>query len=263
MITNKNSYIEHIKDNEQVIVMRKILDKLEKVIEYHIVECTDFLDPYQQQLCQSFLNRFQEINYHEDGGYEEAERKSIIIYPFYKEKTTLESKIVAIQIKGTSKFNEMTHRDVLGAILGLGIKREKIGDITISENSSQVLIHKEMLDFLVLNFKNVNQQSIKITEIEPNKIDKGIEEFEDVAVTISSCRLDVFISTSTNMSRKNSLKYVEGGKVKVNWKPIFRSSYEIKEGDLISIRGFGRFKFLKDLGVTKKERRRIIIRKYI
>lgn len=80
---NKEQYTEHIKDEEQLINMRKILDKVEIVLNKYTCQTTDFLNPYERRLARSILNRFSDIQYMEVGGIEEAERKLFQIYPYF------------------------------------------------------------------------------------------------------------------------------------------------------------------------------------
>ena len=260
MIKNKLLYIEHIKDEDQVLPMRRILDKIEKVLVNHSIESTDFLDPYQRKLSYSFLNRFSDISYYEEGGYDEGERKSLIVFPSYLDFEHIENPIGALRISGKFKFKEVTHRDYLGSIMGLGIKREKIGDITIHENNCEVILHKDILDYIKFNLKTIGKEPVTIDEISIRNVKKGIEEFKEVIDTVASLRLDAMISTTYNISRESSSTYINNNKVKVNWKPTTQPSFEIHEGDVISLRGYGRFILNKVLGITKKDRVRVQIR---
>jgi RNA-binding protein YlmH len=262
MIKDKAKYLDHINDTDQIITMRKILDKIEKAMDSHTVEYTDFLDPYQRRLSYSILNRFKEIEYVEYGGYEDAERKSIIIYPFYMDSSYIDNPIGLIEIKRMSKFGVLTHRDYLGAIMSLGIKRDKIGDIIVHDNGAQIIVHKDILNYLLVNLRKIGNEAIKVKEIDKKDIDKGLIEYEDIYTTIASLRLDNFISAAINSNRKVSSSLVTDGKVKVNWQPILNTSYQISSGDIISVRGFGRFKLEEINGESKKGRTRIIIRKF-
>lgn len=261
MLGDKTEYIEHIKDKEQHIVMKKIIDKAESVLKHHDTRYTDFLDPYQRELAYSILNRL-DISYYSEGGLEDAERKSIVIFPDYMTRENIENPIRAIEIKGNFKFNSVSHRDYLGAILGLGVKREKVGDIFINEDSATVVLHVEMLDFFIFNLKNIGKESVEVDEIELFKIEKPIEEFEDKNLTISSLRLDSLISAVINLSRSKSAILINQGKVKVNWRPTENISYEMKVGDVLSIRKFGRMKIVEDLGRSKKGKEKVKVRIY-
>jgi len=260
MIKDKSKYLEFINDDDQILVMRKILDKLDKVLQSHSIEYTDFLDPYQCRLSYSFLNKFHDISYYEEGGYEEAERKSIIIYPEYLDFNSIEIPVTALRIDGGFKFSDIKHRDLLGSIMGLGIKREKIGDILIHNNFGHVIIHKEIADYILFNLEKIGKEPVKITEINLREVTKGIEDFKEIITTVASLRLDAVLSSAYNISRTESSTFISSNKVKVNWQPVDSISLELKEGDIISLRGFGRAILDNILGESKKGRLRIKIR---
>ncbi len=261
MLGDRTKYIEHIVDKEQLMVMRKILDKAELVLKYHELEYTDFLDPYQRELAYSILNRI-DVAYHSEGGILEAERKSIVIFPDYMTIETIDNPIRAILITGNFKFNSLSHRDYLGAILGLGVKREKVGDILISEDSAYVVVHKDLADFFVYNLKTIGKESVSVEEVSLADIVIPEEEFDDLSLIVSSLRLDSVISGACNMSRSKSAVLIGQGKVKVNFRVIENVSLELKEGDVLSVRKFGRMKLVEMTGKSKKGKEKIKVRVY-
>ena len=261
MLGDKARYIDHILDKEQHIVMRKIIDKAEYVLKNYETTYTDFLDPYQRELAYSILNRI-DISYYAEGGFEDSERKSLVIFPEYMTKETMENPIRSIKINGNFKFNDLCHRDYLGAILGLGIKREKVGDIFIKDNFTTVVVQIEILDFLIYNLKSIGKESVEVEEIDLNKIEKSEEEFNDINLTMSSLRLDSLISSACKISRSKSAILIGQDKVKVNWRPINNISYEVKEGDVLSIRKFGRIKLVEHTGKSKKDKEKVVARIY-
>ncbi|WP_427338527.1 RNA-binding protein [Caloranaerobacter sp. DY30410] len=262
MFLNKAKYLEYIRDPEQIIVMRKILDKIEKVLKNHEIVYTDFLDPYQRRLCYSILNRFSDLNYFEEGGLKEAERKSIIMYPFYLTKEDIENPIGSIKITGNFK-KKLNHRDYLGSILGLGIKREKIGDIYLHDDYVQIVLHKDILDFIKLHLNKVGNQNVYVEEISLNEIKQGVIEYIEKSVTVSSLRADNVISAVYDISRSKCLMYFNQNRVKVNWEPIRQPFRLVDETDIISVKGKGRFLIYKNSGKTRKGRHKLTIKIYV
>ena len=261
MLGDKNKYIEHIEDEEQHIVMRKIIDKAEAVLKYHETTYTDFLDPYQRELAYSILNRL-DISYYSEGGLDDAERKSIVIFPEYMPEDSIKNPIKAIKIEGSFKFNSVNHRDFLGALMGLGIKREVVGDIFVKEDFATVILHKDILDFVMYNLKQIGKEGVEVKEIDLTEVEKPIEDYTEVTLTISSLRLDTLISGVLKISRNKSTILINQNKVKVNWRPINNISFEINQGDMLSVRKFGRIKLLECLGQSKKGKERIKVRLY-
>ncbi|WDV47595.1 YlmH/Sll1252 family protein [Clostridiaceae bacterium M8S5] len=263
-IKNKTEYLSHINDKDQIIAMRKIIDKIDSVLIKRDVECTEFLDPYQRRLAISILNRFDEISYDEDGGYKDTERKAIIIYPSYLDKSYIEDFVCAVKLNIKGNFENISHRDCLGALLSLGLKREKVGDIFILDSLIYVFLHKDVSCYV-----QYNMNKIKHTTVVPELITredvhiKQSNDFEISVINITSLRLDNVISSSFNLSRSESAKYIKGGYTKVNHQPIEQASHNIAEGDLLSVRKKGRVSVEAILGHTKKGRLRLKIKKYL
>jgi RNA-binding protein YlmH len=253
MIINKEEYLFHVSDEKELKSMRRILDLIEITINRHNVTYTDFLEPNLIELAKSILNRFEDIGYVIDGGFVNAERQMISIfswYYFYEENK--DSHIYPIEIKGNLK--KIQHKDVLGSILGLGIVREKVGDIGFFEDSIKVALSKDISDYVLFNLKKVKRENVEVKSIPKNElglIDKsGV--YKDIIA--SSMRLDAIISEAYNLSRSDSQKLIQSNLVKVNFKEETRTSKNIIENDLISVRGKGRFRVSSIDGLTKKER---------
>lgn len=258
MKLDKDKYIDHIIDKDQVLNMRKILDKIEIVLNKHIAQSTDFLDPYERRLGKSILNRFSEISYSETGGLKESERKIILIYPDYYQYDSQDIDLTSFNIEGY--IGKKSHRDFLGSIINLGINRDKIGDILIHEDYAQIIVKREISDFILYSLERVGKEKVSIKEIPLKDLREGIVEYKDIKTTVPSLRLDALISGSWNLSRTDSQKIIESGRVKVNWEPIDKVSKDIIEGSIISVKGYGRFIFYSVEGVSKKGRIRVILR---
>ena len=197
------------------------------------------------------LNR-RDLKYKVDGGYENAERQLIYIFPYYIEEDDVESDLRVIQIEGNFKFKAISHRDYLGALLNLGIKREKIGDIIIHENFCQVIVSFDICDFILMNLEKVSNNNVKLKEISREDIIYSKPKYKDVSFTVTSSRLDCIISGLYNISRQESSKLINNEKVQVNYEKITSCSKEIKAGCLISVRGKGRSQITSIGGLTKK-----------
>lgn len=252
MKINREAYIAHIKDKDKLLDMRKVIDKIEIVINSHVTESTDFLDPYERLLAKSILNRFMDINYIEAGGFSTAERKIIVVFPHYFDTSIVPEYLSYLRISGP--LEGLTHKDYLGAILGLGIKRPKVGDILIHESHTDIIIKEEISDFVLLNLEKIGNRKIFIEEISKELIEEPIISYKEIRKTLSSYRLDVYISAAYNLPRQESLKLIKSGYVKVNWEPITKGSKELKVGDMVSVRGFGRSILHSVEGVSKKGR---------
>lgn len=258
MYIDREKYTSHINDPIKKTEIRKILDKVEIVLNKHLIEFTDFLDPYEVYLAKSVLNSFADINYSVEGGFEGSERKIIIIYPEYIFKEDIDIPISSLKIKGS--LDDISHKDYLGSILSLGLKRNKIGDILVYEDSALILVKKEIQDYILYNLEKVKRNNIKVSEYRLENIKPPKDKYRELNRFVSSLRLDLIISSTFNISRKESIELIKAGNAKVNWENIEKPSKEIQEEDLISVKGFGRCILHRIKGRSKSNRFICIIR---
>lgn len=252
MYNNKEEYTKHIKDDEKRIEIRKIIDKIQIVSNKHITQTSDFLDPFEVELAKSVLNRFEDIGYYIEGGYEEAERKIIMIYPSYFFKEDIEVPLSSLKIAGD--LASVEHKDYLGSILSLGINRNKIGDILVYDQEGVVIVKEEISSFILYNLEKIKNKNIEVfidslKDIKPPEI-----EYQELNKFLVSLRIDSVISSTFNLSRKESMNIISSGKVKLNFETIDKPSKEVEEGDMISVKGFGRFILHEVKGKSKSGR---------
>lgn len=258
MNINSKDYTSHIKNPDKLVKMRKLLDKVKIVNKNHSIEITDFLDPYEIILAKSILNRFNDINYCEYGGFEQSERKVIAIFKDYYDENSVDYNLCSLKMTGS--VDDLNHRDYLGAILKLGIKRTKIGDILVDESSASVILKEEIKDFVLFNLEKVGNQKINLEELSLDKIVYKEPKFKEIRGFLNSLRLDLVISFVCNISRSESSKIINSNKVKVNWEIIYKASKDLEIGDIVSVKGFGRFTIHSFEGYSKRGKINIIIR---
>ena len=161
------------------------------------------------------------------------------------------------------KFAEqLTHRDYLGAIMNLGIERCKIGDILLEGDTAVLFVHRALKQFVMDELYKIRHTSVVVTEVEEQDFFYQ-PNTKELKGTVSSLRLDSLISLAFASSRSKLVTYIENGKVFVNGKLITSNGYQIKENDIVSVRGLGRFQFKESLSQTKKGRYYVAIDLYI
>ena len=266
---NKQELLSDYKNQEDKLLLAKVLDKIEFCKSRNKIENSDFLNLAEQDLVDKFLKRIKFTNYYFFGGAGEAERKLLIVYP---EKLTEEmarknhSKIMSIiKISLPIELEEqMDHRGYLGAIMKLGIEREKVGDISVKRRGAEIVIKNEVQNFLLKNLSELTRFSS--AEIEQDSID-NLQQIEtkkiELTEIIASLRLDNIVSSLARTSRNKAVEYLEQERVLLNFKTETKASKQIKEGDIITIRGKGRFEFKEIAGNTKKGRYVIKVDKYV
>lgn len=172
--------------------------------------------------------------------------------------------IACIHVKPADyKFSEASsHRDYLGAVLNLGLTRGKIGDILVDEKDGYIFCDEMMTGFITENLVKVRNTNVRASICDISSIELK-KKYEVITGSVSSIRLDSIIKTAFNASRSSILPYISGRKVLINGREAVSNSCPLKEGDIISVRGLGKFKFDGQGGVTKKGRINIKISKYI
>lgn len=244
------------------LICNRIMEAADNCYNRDIPVETDFLDLYKQTLFCSIIKDLPPVSYKVMGGYDLAERKVIQFLPYEEYPADLPYtvlKIVPVQAKFSEK---LTHRDYLGAILNLGIVREKIGDIVINDDSVLLFCTNKIADFLVQNIVKVRNTYVR-TEIIDAEDFEYVPSYEEIRRTVASVRLDSVIALGFNSSRNHIISYIEEGKVAVNGRIITSNAYSIKDNDIISVRGLGKIRYVNTLSETRKGRILILIHKFI
>lgn len=257
------------RDKDDKILLAQILDKIEMVEKKNKIEYTDFLDLAQIELVQKFINKVKLENYISYGGFEQAERKMFVFYPEKFNSTVVEKnlsniiQIIRIQLPDDLK-GKYTHRDYLGAVIKLGIERKKVGDIIVDNNGADIIVDKDIVKFLLENLGSLTRFSKStitlenIDDLRPVEIKK-----EEIEIIVSSMRLDNVISELARCSRNKALDIINQERVFVNFECETKKTKQIKTGDMVTIRGKGRF-FVKEIsGQTRSGRTVIKIEKFV
>lgn len=258
MRLDKDKYLSHIRDDDEKISMRRVLDLIEMAVNKFITVHTNFLDPNLVELSKSILNRFDEIEYKVIGGFDNAERNVVCIYnvhSFYDDEENIPLRALFIK----TNTENITHRDVLGSILGLGITRDKVGDISIGEDGVTVVLLEEIADYVKYNLEKVRRENVTISDVDLDELESIEEAGTTKSIILASLRLDAAVSEVYNLSRDTAQKLIRAELVKVNHAAVDKTHHLLEEGSLVSVRGKGRFKIISIDGYTKKDRVKLTI----
>ena len=266
---NKQELLKDYKNQEDKLLLAVTLDKIDFCKSKNKIESTDFLKLAEQDLVDKFLKKISFRNYYFFGGAGEAERKILIIYP---EKLNEEmarknhSKMISV-IKITLPIaldDEYDHRRYLGAIMKLGIEREKIGDISVKSKGAEIIIKNEVQNFLIQNLGSLTRfSSSEIEVINIEELQKIEAQKLEITEIVASLRLDNIVASLARTSRNKAVEMLEQERVFLNFRNETKASKSVKVGDIITIRGKGRFVFKEISGNTKKGRFVIKIDKFI
>lgn len=244
---------QHFRREEQAFI---------KQVEEWVGECqsqyapvlTDFLDPRQQFIVEAIAGQYDDVRFSFEGGYQEAERKRCMIYPTYFTPTSDEYEVTLFEVRYPVKFATLSHGQILGSMMGLGISRDLIGDIISDGERWQFLCETSMATYLQQQLTRVGKVGIHLEEANYTQLIVPVDHWTITTTTVSSLRCDTIISTVFNISRQRAKELVESGKVKVNWAEEVRPDFMIEILDIISIRGYGRIQVRKIEGRTKKDK---------
>ncbi|MCY7629790.1 RNA-binding protein [Bacillus altitudinis] len=244
---------QHFRKDEQPFV-DQVLGWKNIVLEQYRMKLTDFLDPREQFITQSVIQHSDELGLMFFGGYEEAERKRALIYPDYLAPTIQDFELTCFQVNYAKKFISIEHPNLLGSLIGTGLKRQKFGDLLFSEDNVQFICTSDVADFVQAQLTHVGRASVSLEEISKADLQPVISKTDIKEDTISSLRLDAVCAAVSRQSRQKAQLLVKNGLVKVNWKVTEDPSFTIGEGDQLSVRGFGRFSLKTIDGKTKKDK---------
>lgn len=251
--------VQHFRKDEQPFI-EQVVGWQREVEDRYAPKLTDFLDPRERFIVFSIIGQTDDLQVKTEGKFDAAERERLIIAPSYFAATTEEFQITIFRVQYPAKFVQLKHPDVLGALLSLGIDRSKFGDIRVAESTIQFAVAGEVADYVRANLTSIGKVKVHLEEVgEQIPLIQLEEQWVEQLVLIPSMRLDVVIATILNMSRQKSQNLVSSGRVKVNWTVRENASFELQEGDIVSVRGFGRFKVLMTEGRTKKDKIRLQI----
>lgn len=249
----KDNVYMHFKGYEDFV--SKVFDWEEKAKRYQRCIFTPFLNNKEIEIVHQIV---KDCFIYEDGGYPEAELKRVAI-TYYEEDVVFP--LCVLRALYSEKYYSLSHRDVYGAIMNLGIERNVIGDIFVQDSAIYIVVEEEMEMYLINELTQIGRCKVRFERYD-EEIHKEVKiEYRDAI--ISSYRLDVIVGAMTHLSREKAKLLIRSGRVKVNQVVLEECDYLCNNNNAISIRGYGRFIFVDKGKKTKKDRYLIQIGKYV
>lgn len=244
------------------LLISKINDLFRLCQKYSCARFSLFLDGGQIAVIQDNIVFPYGYNTMLFGGFDGSECKMLGVFPEWEEPLGEEFPIKALKIKG-SFSKELTHRDYLGSLLSLGIERSKLGDIVLCEDNSAIcFVCEDICEYIRTNLTKIGNQGVHIEEATAHETGQIKRKYIRMELVCASMRLDAVVGAITKLSRQKASDLVLGEKVKINHRTVKDNSKSVKEGDLLSIRGFGRFVVREEGSKTRKDRLHISVDKY-
>lgn len=249
---------------EDKMLLAGVEDKFQQCCQQYRVTYTGFLDLHQRSLAEKLCNELtcgaEEVRCVFYGGYEDAERTVAVFLPDYADES--ECALSVIRIKTPLGGRMLTHRDYLGSLTGLGLKREVIGDILTGENGADVIVLDEVKDFILLNYSKAGRTTLSLESVPVT--DLCIPELQTIMIkdTVASLRLDNVISSAFQLSRAKAAEAIRSGIVFLNSTQSDKTDMQVNKGDKLVLRGKGKA-YLREIGGrTRKDRIFVMIERY-
>lgn len=252
-----------MEDKEEQLLIAKIKDRIRQAEFKNRIEVTDFLNLAEKEKVEIFLKTLSFHNFLFWGGFEEAERVVAIFYPeklailVEEKKIDLAQYLAVIRIQvPKEKQGEYNHKNYLGAMMKLGMKREKIGDISVYPEGADIIIKPDIQEYVLQSlpeltrFQKANIELISTEEMRIPQI-----ELKRKRIIIPSFRLDAIISEIIGSSRTKAVEIINQERVFLNFKVETKVSKEVKIGDKITVRGKGKFEIGEEIGNSKKNKK--------
>lgn len=249
--------------NEDDLLKRKVMDTANKAFNHSIYTYTNFLSISELAVINNFKKELSFIDYDVFGGNPVCERQLIrfgspALYGYDAGYPISTIKISPLSVKFAEKLE---HRDYLGALMNLGIERELLGDIIIKDYDAYVFCISHIADYICSNL-----DTIKHTHMSCVICDETIEalkpELEDVRIIAASQRIDAIVASLTKLSRNNANELFNAKKIFLNGASMQNKSQQLKNGDILVIRGNGKYIYEGDESETRKGRIYVTLKKY-
>lgn len=264
--------MQEVNNDKDVLLLEKRFTELSRnAYQRDIITYSDFLNLNEQNILHTLPKDRLYTRFMSFGGYDTAERQMAAFIPdaLYlrwgkKEPENIDYPFRALRMSPLNKkfAGELSHRDYLGAVLNLGIERSRTGDILIDGESALIFVHRDIANVVSGELTRVRHTSVRADELPLSKI-SYTPSYEEIRGTVASVRLDSLLALAFSSSRTRLTGLIEGAKVYVNGRLVTSNGYQPAEGDVISVRGMGKFRFESSGSRTRKNRIMVVIFKYV
>lgn len=195
------------------------------------------------------------------GGCQSNTRTMLGIFPDYMEPAIEMFPIVCLKLSYPKQYH-LGHRDFLGSLMGLQLKRDAIGDILPMEGGCFLFVRDSVSEFIIQNLCQVGRVGVRVSIAEqpPDSIEP---EFREISGTVSSMRLDAVVALLCRISREKAVQMLQSGQIQLNYTDALSKHTEVKPNDILTVRGYGKFIVTENIISTKKGRLHVTINQYI
>lgn len=248
---------------EDQLLLAKVWDKINAGLRRCLPAATCFLSPRELEMTRYLFGTVPGLI--PFGGYADAERAMLVYLPEYLDEEYLSGEDSPLVCLRATWFegDSLSHRDLLGALMGSGIGRETVGDILVDKSSCDLFVTSDIAPYILQNFTSAGRTKLRLEAIPLSLVSVPQAETKEIRDTVASVRLDSVISSGFRISRSLASQYVTAGKAAIDGLPCEKPDKPVPEGAKISVRGLGKLRLRTLGGQTKKGRISIIIDRYI
>lgn len=243
-------------DDDSRLTLARVLDKAEYSRTRNVPAGTHFLTDGEQKLCEKALAAVGGPRHLLWGGYPEAERRVCVFLPDWAEEFLPggeDDPLAAVELP-VPKDSGLSHRDFLGAMMGLGLTRDVAGDILVGESVCQVVCLKSALPLLLREWTEVGRYPVKVREVSLDELTPGEKDVKVRRETFQSLRFDAVMAAGFNLSRAKAAGLIAGGKVQLNHLPCTKPDRLLEPGDSMTSKGLGKCVLVRVTGESRKGR---------
>lgn len=250
-------------DAAERTLLAHVLDKCEQCRVRNVPAHTGFLSPGEQRSAQELLRAAAiRDGYVFLGGYERAERRVLCFLPPWQEEAADEDYMAALSC-ALRPQDGVTHRDLLGSLMGLSITRSKIGDILVTPARAQVIVSTDVADYLLANWTGAGRVRLRVERVALDTLEIPQQAVREIRDTVATLRLDAVAASGFSISRTKAAELIAAGRVQKNYRETTRQDAPVSQGDVISARGVGKFELAEVGGLSRKGRTAILLRRYL
>ena len=253
------------KDPEERIILARALDQMDRAANRSIPCATQFLSPAQRAALEPVLAASGHPKHLFHGGFEGAERTVCVFRPDWQEPGdwTADGDLSAVEAAYPSTGAGLTHRDLLGGLMGIGLTREKVGDILVNEASAQIVCLKEAAPIILSQFDQAGRYRLKLKEIPLTGLTPAPAQVKVIHDTVAALRLDAVLASGFSLARSKAADAITGGRVSLNHRECLKPDKPVEEGDVLTCRGLGKCVVKTVGGQSRKGRIIIEIERYL
>ena len=247
-------------NQEKALLEAKVEDIFTIAREKNYPKYTSFLNESQVYFVQAYIQKRHYSNYLFYGGCKNNRRLMLGAFPDYMQPDQEDFPIVSLKIQYPSHY-ELSHRDFLGSIMGLNVKREAVGDMILQPGECSLFVRDSIAPVILQELCKVGRVGVSVSQEDLSQMEL-VESFQERAGTVSSMRLDAVVALAARVSREKAVSLIQSGMVMVNYLVAQSNHVALKPADILTIRGVGKFCITDEISQTKKGRFHITINQY-